>query len=74
MRQFCDDVITVTDEQLLAATSLAYNNGLVVEPSGAAALAAFVNKKVARLEREKTVVIILTGGNVSPEELVSFSQ
>ena len=74
VRQFCDDVITVTDEQLLAATSLAYNNGLVLEPSGAAALAAFVNKKVARLEGEKTVVIILTGGNVSPEELVSFSQ
>ena len=74
VQQFSDGVLTVTEPQLLAATQLAFNNGLVVEPSGAAGLAAFINQKIVRRDSEKTVVIILTGGNVSPEELVSFSK
>ena len=74
VREFCEGVITVTEHQLTETTRLAYNNGLVLEPSGAAGLAAFLNQKVERKEKEKTVVIVLTGGNVSPEELVSFSK
>ena len=74
VREFCDGVVTVTEHQILHTTRLAFSNGLVLEPSGAAALAAFLHQKIERKETEKTVVIVLTGGNVSPEELSSFPE
>ena len=74
VREFCDGVLTVSEDQIIQTTRLAYNNGLVVEPSGAAGLAAFLNPKIERKETEKTVVIVLTGGNVSPEEFIAFSK
>ena len=64
----------MTDQQIVAASRLAYSNGLVVEPSGAAGLAAFVNQKIVRTESDKTVVIVLTGGNVSPQEFIKFTK
>ena len=73
-REFCDAVVTVTEQQIIQATRLAYTNGLVVEPSGAAGLAAFLNQEIERRETEKTVVIVLTGGNVPPEEFLSFNK
>ena len=42
--------------------------GLVVEPSGAAAVAAVLSNKVPDIEGKK-VVAFITGGNVTPEEL-----
>ena len=74
VREFCDGVLTLSDQEIIQTTRLAYSNGLVVEPSGAAALAAFLNQRIERKETEKTVVIVLTGGNVAPEELLSFSK
>ena len=63
----------MTEEEILTAVQFAFSRGLVVEPSGAAALAAFLAGKVERAEGEQAVVIILTGGNVSPSEMAEFS-
>ena len=47
---------------------LLYEMGLVVEPSGAAAVTAVISKKVPDIAG-KRVVAFITGGNVSPHEL-----
>jgi threonine dehydratase len=63
-----DDVIFVDDAALIAAMQLAHRDlGLVLEPSGAAALAALA----AHTERFRgqRVGSVLTGGNVSPEQM-----
>jgi len=72
VQKFCDGIVTVSDEEIKEASKMAYNNGLVVEPSGAAGLAAFMNGKIEKDDSSKSVVIVLTGGNVSPEELKNF--
>ena len=46
-----------------------FNTGLVVEPSGAAAFAALQSNKIPDLSCESCVVVIVTGGNITPEEL-----
>ena len=43
----CDGVVTVSEQQLVAATLAAYTSGLVVEPSGAAGLAAVLGGQVS---------------------------
>ena len=43
----CDGVVTVSEQQLVAATLAAYRSGLVVEPSGAAGLAAVLGGQVS---------------------------
>ena len=45
-----------------------YHAGLVVEPSGAAAFAALLAKKVPNTVGCK-IVVFITGGNVTPDEL-----
>ena len=59
----------MTDLEILEATAAAYDNGLVVEPSGAAALAAVMKQKIKKCGDEEKLVIVLTGGNVSAEDL-----
>ncbi|XP_078091641.1 L-threonine dehydratase catabolic TdcB-like isoform X2 [Mustelus asterias] len=66
-RQHVKEILLVSDDEIKAAVSMLYKIGLVVEPSGAAAFAAIVGEKI-NLEG-KTVVVIITGGNVTPEEL-----
>ena len=57
------DGIVVTDEQVLNAMRFAFHHfKLVVEPGGAIALAALLANKPAY--RNKTVVVLLSGGNV----------
>lgn len=67
--KYCDGVVTVTENEIKDAAKAAFSNGLVVEPSGAAALAAFMTNKIEKIEDDQTLVIVLTGGNVSPQEL-----
>lgn len=56
--------VTVTDQEVRAAVRFAFSNlRLVVEPGGAAALAAALAGKI-RLDDD--CVIVLTGGNVDP--------
>ena len=54
------------------AMRVLFSNGLVVEPSGAAAFAAFLSKKVPGIEAGANVVIFLTGANASLEEMNKF--
>lgn len=58
--------VTATDEEALKAMAFAYDVlKLVVEPGGAVALAALL---AGRVDAEgKTVCIVLSGGNVSPD-------
>lgn len=50
-----------------------YNLGLVVEPSGAAAFAALQSNKIPDVEG-KRVVVMVTGGNVTMEDLVKHTK
>ncbi|KAJ8047339.1 putative serine racemase [Holothuria leucospilota] len=67
-KAFTEGVILVSDDEILQAMKHLYERGLVVEPSGAAAFAALMFNKIPDVEGKK-VVIVLTGGNVSPEQL-----
>lgn len=67
-KEHVEEVILVSDEEIVAGVSLLYRAGFVVEPSGAAAYAAVLKNKIPDITG-KTVVVLLTGGNISPEEL-----
>jgi threonine dehydratase len=57
--------VTVTDDEVRAAQSWAFSNlRLVLEPGGAAALAAALARKVPL---DEDSVIMLTGGNADPD-------
>ncbi len=68
MRTLVDRVVGVTDEEVLATIGrLALTTKQVVEPSGAAGLAAALNGRVEVGGRR--VGIVLSGGNITPEVL-----
>lgn len=70
-QRYLEGIILVSDEEIKAAVSTLYTSGLVVEPSGSAAFAAIANNKIPELEG-KTVVCILSGGNIGKDELANF--
>lgn len=68
VRRYVDDIVTVTEEQILAALRhLVLAGRLVVEPSGAVATAAWLHLD---LPAGKTVAIV-SGGSVDPRLLAS---
>jgi len=69
VRRYVDDVVVVSDDQIVSALRdiLLYAK-LVVEPAGAAGLAALVTGKV-RADAGSEVVVVLSGGNVDLERL-----
>lgn len=69
VRRFVDDVVVVTDDEILRSLrDLLLYAKLVVEPAGAAALAALATGRV-RAEAGSEVVAIVSGGNVDLERL-----
>lgn len=71
VHRLVDDVVTVTEENLLAAYKLLLQRAkLLVEPSGAAVLAALLEGKV-RTAGEK-VVLVLSGGNANLSALAKL--
>lgn len=63
-----DDVLLVPDSSLIAAMRLAHKElGLVLEPAGAAGLAAVLDHRDQF--RGRLVATVLTGGNVSPSNM-----
>ena len=64
------EVCLVTDDQLASAASRLFSRGLVVEPSGAAAVAA-VESGAVKILPSDNAVCILTGSNTTPSELAS---
>jgi threonine dehydratase len=68
MRSAVDDVMLVTDQELLAAMRLLLvDAGLVVEPAGAAGLAAVMKRRTELTG--KRVAVPLSGGNVTEEQI-----
>ncbi len=63
LEKFLDDIVTVSEDELLAAVrALATNAHLVVEPSGAATVAAYLYHR-DRIPAGRTAAI-LSGGNI----------
>jgi threonine dehydratase len=66
MREQVAGIVTVTDEQMLAAVRhLATGARLVAEPGGAAAVAAWLSAR-AELPAARRPVAVLSGGNIEP--------
>jgi threonine dehydratase len=75
VQAFVDRIVTVTDAQIArAALWLFYEAKQVVEPSGAATVAAVLwpEEGGPLADRSKRVVAILSGGNVAPETLMGL--
>ena len=66
-RRFADEVVLVSDDQIRDAMRLLFRAAkLVVEPAGAAALAALMYPLRSRLEG-RTVGLVVCGANIDPE-------
>ena len=64
MRRLVDEVVTVSDSELVAAMRFLFDRlKLVTEPSGAAGVAALLAGKI-RVETGERVGVLLSGGNV----------
>jgi threonine dehydratase len=64
-RRTAAGALSVTDEEALAAVAFAFRElKLVVEPGGAAALAALLAGRIDA--RGRAVVVVLSGGNIDP--------
>lgn len=65
-RKLVTSGVSVSDEETLQAIAFAFRElKLVVEPGGASALAAVLNGRIP--VQGRTVVVVLSGGNVDPE-------
>ena len=72
-RELVDEVVTVDDASLARAVRyLAGDAHLVVEPSGAASVAAIRARYGALDAIERPVVAVLSGGNIAPEQLADL--
>lgn len=69
VRRCVDDVVLVSDEEIVAALrTLLFRTKLLAEPAGAAAVAAVVSRKFA-LRAGARVVAVVSGGNVDGDTL-----
>lgn len=67
-REHVRDVVTVADSELAAAVRFAFERmKLVIEPSGAAGLAALLAHRIGGLEGRR-VGVVVSGGNVDPAQ------
>ncbi len=65
VQDLVDEVVTVDDESIRRAVLWCYDRKLVVEPSGAAGVAALLSGSVSRPGGSETCVV-LSGGNLDP--------
>lgn len=73
VRELVDDVVLVDDEAIVAAVKWFVDRRLVVEPSGAATVAALIASAVD-VPEEGDVVATVSGGNVDPGQLAGWLQ
>ena len=72
VKRWVDDVVIVTDDEIKTAMRLVIERTkLLVEASGAAAVAALLKGKILVTERDTTVAV-LGGGNVGVEQLAKL--
>ncbi len=79
MQAFVDDIVTVTEDELLdAIRRLARQARLIAEPGGAAAVAAALHRDAGELgipsAGDAPVVAVLSGGNIDPALLTEILQ
>jgi threonine dehydratase len=71
MHDVMDEALLINDGAILSAMKMIHRTlGLVVEPSGAVALAAVIQQ--LNLFKNKTVAIIVCGGNLTEEQLQNW--
>src|SRR5215471_17734380 len=74
IRHYVDDIITVTEDEILQATKLlARNPETVAEPSGAVSVAGFLFHR-DQLPSTTVNVAIISGGNIEPRLLEQFGR
>lgn len=72
LRRYLDGIVTVEESEIARAMVRAADEArLVLEPSGATALAAWLFRS-ERLPAPRTVIAVLSGGNVDPERYASL--
>jgi len=70
LRDMLDDFVLVTDDELLAATAVMIEKTrTLVEPAGAAPLAAALSPAVKERLARRKVALICSGANISPAQL-----
>lgn len=68
IKRYVDDIVTVKDEQIIEAMKLVWERmKIVIEPSAAVTVAAFLNGAIPAVK--KKISVIFTGGNVNLDEL-----
>lgn len=73
VKKYVSDIILVSDEEVKAAVkTLVKDYKFIVEPSGAACLAALMHGKITGVEG-KNVCCLLSGGNVSLADLETYT-
>ena len=73
LRAFVHEIVTVSDQEIREAMVLfATRARLVVEPSGAAAMAAHLSGRIARPPTDTARVVVVSGGNVEPSVLAEL--
>lgn len=73
MRDLMGEGLSVSDDQVKDAMRFGFADlKLVIEPGGAAALAALLSGKVE--SRDKVTVVVISGGNVDPAMFASIQQ
>jgi threonine dehydratase len=74
IRRYVDDIITVTEDEIVRAMKyLLTNTATVAEPSGAVAVAGFIFH-ASELPQTKLNVAVISGGNIDPEMLKELRQ
>src|SRR5262249_55154310 len=70
VRDVVERVVTVGEDEIVAAMRLAWERGkLLIEPSAAVPLAAVLSDEFRRLEGPRRVGVVLSGGNVNLDHL-----
>jgi len=72
-KEFVEDIVLVSDSEIVEAMFVLHKRGLMVEPSGAAAFAALCTGRLGNVTGKK-VVVVITGGNLTPLELCKLQQ
>ncbi len=73
LREFLDEVVTVSEEEIAEAMrALAHRARLVIEPSGAAAMAAHLAGRLGQPAGDDARVVILSGGNIDPDRFLEI--
>lgn len=69
-------VVLISDEEIIQTMKILFDRGFKVEPSGCAALAALLKEKINlnefNVKERINVVAIVSGGNISADEISKF--